>query len=424
MNSIRSSLKRTLWFGQLGFRRSVVLVLFVSSLGACSLNPGVDQLCEPPGSRLEKPDAGRAIFDPVEEPPDRLEDGWPVSTLRVEGLDPEPIGKMIRAVEAGDYTKLDGILIARNGKLVLEAYFNGFDRDARHNIKSAFKSITSALVGIAVEKRLIADVNQPIANFFPDHWPHIRDDTDSKQRITLAHLLTMTSGFAKTPGLDGSADWVKFSLDQPMAGEPGTQYAYSDANPILVGGAIAQAAGEPVTEFAKKHLFNPLGITDYCWSLTPTGQAMTDGSFFMRPRDMLKFGQLYLDHGVWRGRRIISERWVTESTLKYVEFGRIALERWGTSPPAAQADIVQPYPSWSMLSRRGYGYYWWNVGAQPGNDSRYDVYYANGDGGQKIFNLPNLDLVVVVTGSHYGKPAGSEQSWEILHRFVLPAVLD
>ena len=116
----------------------------------------------------------------------------------------------------------------------------------------------------------------------------------------------MTAGFQTASGLDDSQDWYRFSLDQAMAAEPGTVYAYSDANPILIGGVIAEAAGEPLTAFARKHLFRPLGVTDYCWTLTPAGQPMTDGSFYMRPRDMLKFGQLYLDDGAWRGQRIIS----------------------------------------------------------------------------------------------------------------------
>ena len=391
---------------------------------ACASDLAKPQVCEPPGSKLEQPDGGPAVLHPLDASPERLDDGWAVSTLEAEGLDPDRIGEMLRAVEAGAFTKVDSILIARNGKLILEAYFNGFNRETKHNIKSAFKSLTSAMLGIAIDKGVVAGVSQPISAFFPDYWPRMQGDHDMKSRVTLGHLLTMTAGFGKAPGLDDAEDWVAFALDRPMAGEPGTTYAYADANPILIGGAIAQAAGEPVPGFARRHLFAPLGITDYCWTLTPKGRAMTDGSFYMRPRDMLTFGQVYMNGGVWRGRRVISEAWVRESTSYYMEFARLAAERWETKPAPNEAAPQPLYPRWSMLNRRGYGYYWWIVGAPPGYDTRFDAYYANGDGGQKIVNLPSLGMVVVFTGSHYGEPIGAEQPWRLLHGYILPAVLD
>lgn len=394
------------------------------ALSACSYAHEIGQFCEPPGTKREGPKGEAAVLHPLEVAPERLDDGWPVSTLAAEGLDTKPIGEMLRAIQDGEYTKVDSILIARNGRLILEAYFNGFGRSTKHNIKSAFKSVTSALLGIAIDKNLIADVNQPVSLFFPNYWPDIEDDRHTKRRITLGHLLTMTAGFSKEPGLDDAEDWYAFSLNQPMAGEPGTTYAYADANPMLIGGAIEHAAGQALPAFAKQHLFEPLGITNYCWTLTPKGRVMTDGSFYMRPRDMLTFGQVYLDSGVWRGRRVISESWVRESTSYYMEFARLAAERWQTRSQKDDAASNRLYPGWSMLNRRGYGYYWWNVGAPPGGNTRFDAYYANGDGGQKIVNFPNLDMVVVFTGSHYGKPIGAEQPWQLLHRYILPAVLD
>ena len=401
-----------------------MVVLAGLGLGACLSVHTKPQLCEPPGAKLEHPQAGPAVLHPLDAPPERLDDGWPVSTIRAEGLNPDTMSNMVRAVDAGEFTKVDSILIARNGKLVLEAYFNGFGRETKHNIKSSFKSITSALLGIAIDKGLITDVNQPVSGFFPDYWPDIEDDRDTKSRITLGHLLTMTAGFDQQPGLDGAEDWYAFSLNQPMAAEPGARYAYSDANPTLIGGAIEHAAGRALPVFAKQHLFDPLGITDYCWTLTPKGRVMTDGSFYMRPRDMLTIGQVYLNGGVWRGRRVISEAWVSESTSYYMEFARLAAERWETRSLKSDAASKRPYPSWSMLNRRGYGYYWWNVGAPPGGDTRFDAYYANGDGGQKIVNFPNLNMVVVFTGSHYGEAVGAEQPWRLLHGYILPAVLD
>ena len=168
---------------------------------------------------------------------------------------------------------------------------------------------------------------------------------------------------------------------------------------------VAHATGEPAHEFAKRHLFDPLGITDYCWSETRSGQMATNSGFFIRPRDMLKFGQLYLDRGLWQGRRIVSAHWVSESTRPHV-------------------DSARPDPARTEPSHRAYGYLWWMRWPPPGIEHRFSWYLATGNGGQKIFVYRNIDMVVVFTGSHYGELVGHAQPLEILDRFILPALLD
>ena len=389
--------------------------LTASNVGAHSAHEGTSRLCEPPGSSAEQPEGGAPVLHAVAAAPEQMADGWPVSTLQAEGIDPARIGAMLREVEAGDYTKLDGILIARHGRLVLEAYFNGFDRETRHDTRSAFKSVTSTLAGIAIDRGIVADLEQPVAGYFAEYWPGIKADPDKKGRISLAHLLTMTTGFDaeenwgigpfREDDMWDSADWVRFSLDLPMAHEPGTQFSYNSSASFLLGEAVSRAAGEPLPAFAKRHLFEPLGITHYCWTVTGKGRAVAQGSFFMRPRDMLKLGQLFLDRGVWRGRRIVSEDWVTVATRRHVE-------------------AAPPDPKRRVPTSRGYGYHWWVNAVRPGEDYRTGRFFASGNGGQRIFVLPDLDMVVVFTGSHFNNPLGHEQPRRILSGSIFPAVAD
>lgn len=372
-------------------------------------------LCEPAGGRPDQPSGGPPVLHPLDRAPQRLDDGWPVSTLKAQGVGPQPLEAMLKAVESGEFTKLDSILIARNGSLVLEAYFNGFDREIKHDTRSSFKSITSALAGIALGKGVIANIDTPIAGYFPDYWPGIEESAEQKRRITLAHLLTMTPGFHaeeswgigpfRENDMWESDDWLRYTLDLPMAGEPGSYFSYSSSTTFLIGQVVARAAAEPLPAFAKRELFEPLGMTDYCWTLTAKGRAVAQGSFFMRPRDMAKFGQLFLDGGVWRGRRILSEAWVKTATRRHVEAGH----------PRRQS----PEPSTS-----GYGYQWWTTATRPDEDPRTAHYFASGNGGQKVFVFPKLDLVVVFNGSHYNRRLGHQQPRRILTDFILPAVLD
>ena len=372
---------------------------------------GITLLCEPSGSKVEPPGDGGAVLHDTAQAPDQLDDGLPVSTLLEEGIEPKPIGNMLAAIGNGEFTKLDSVLIARNGKIVLESYFNGYDRDTKHDTRSSFKSVTSALTGIAIDKGLIPDINQAISSYFPDYWPDIRNDIEQKHHISLNHLLTMTAGFDaeenfgigpfREDDMFRSSDWVRFSLDLPMAHEPGTRFSYNSSTTFLLGEVVARAAGESLPEFAKKHLFEPLDIATYCWTLTPKGCAVAQGSFFIRPLDMLKIGQLFLDQGMWKGRRVISAQWVEESTKHLV-------------------DILDENKE-SQPHRDGYGYQWWTRHA---GNSNFDNYFASGNGGQRIHVFPHVKMVVVFTGSHYNQAIGHRQLTELLDRYILPAVLN
>ena len=372
---------------------------------------GTTRLCEPSDSKVEPPGDGGPVLHGIDQAPDQLIDGLTVSTLQQEGLDPKPISDMLAAILNGEYTKLDSVLVARNGSLVLESYFNGYDRETKHDTRSEFKSVTSALTGIAVDKGLIPDLNQKISSYFPDYWPNIRVDIEQKQHISIYHLLTMTAGFDaeenfgigpfREDDMFLSSDWVRFSLDLPMAHDPGTRFSYNSSTTFLIGEIVARAAGVSLPEFAKKHLFEPLGIDTYCWTLTPKKRAVAQGSFFFRPRDMLKIGQLFLNQGSWNEQPVISARWVEESTKHHLD----TLEKNEDNQP----------------QRGGYGYQWWT---RRESDSTFGHYFASGNGGQRIHVFPHINMVVVFTGSHYNQAIGHQQLNEILERYILPALQD
>jgi len=371
-------------------------------------------LCEPAGTKPGKPGDHGAIIQAVDAVPQPADDGLPVSTLAAEGFRTEPIAEMIDVLGLDYFEKLDSILIARNGKLVFEAYFNGFDAETTHDTRSAFKSITATLAGIALERGDIDSVDVPMQAYFPDYWTDLTGDRALKAQITLDHLLTMTPGFEAEENFNvgpfvendmwRSDDWYRFSLDLPMWFSPGKQFLYNSSTTFLIGAIVARASGMPLPEFAKANLFDPLGITEYCWTLTPKGRAVAQGSFFMRPRDMLKFGQMILNGGVWKGKRIVSERWIEEASHH-------------------RFDAVPPGTDQVGIPTMGYGYQWWTERPEAGEDPRVGRYFASGNGGQKIYVFPDLDMVVVFTGGNYNKPIGHKQPNLILDRWILPAVL-
>lgn len=371
-------------------------------------------LCEPAGTTADHPDDVPVRVHGFEEAPDQLEDGWSASTLTDAGFSIEPFREMVRDIEEGLYKNIDSVLVARHGKLVFEAYFNGFDSTTKHQTRSAFKSITSTLAGIAIDRDLIPGVDVPISRFFPEHWPDIAGDRRLKDGITLSHMLSMTPGFDaeeafgvgpwREDELWRADDWVRFALDLPMAEPPGQQFRYSSSTSFLIGVIVAQAAGKPLPRFAKETLFQPLGISDYCWTLTPKGHAVGMGSFYMLPRDMLKVGQMFLNRGTWNETRIVSEAWVREATQPLVE----------AVPPGTPSD---------SSSFSGYGFQWWTHTARSFEDPRVQYFLASGNGGQEIFVFPKLDMVVVFTGSNYSKPIGHRQPLQILNRSILYSLL-
>lgn len=393
-------------------------LLLVGSPMQAAFSQTFKLLCEPQGTARDRPDDVPFRLHALDQPPDQIDDGLPVSTLQAEGFLVEPIDEMIGDIREGTYTKVDSILIARNGKLVFESYFNGFDRSMKHQTRSLFKSVTSTLAGIALDQELIPDLDVPISKYFPDYWPEIAGDRQLKDKITLSHMLSMTPGFDaeenfgvgpwRETDMWWSDDWVRFALDLPMAHTPGEEYRYSSPTTFLIGVLVERAVSMPLPEFAENNLFGPLGITNYCWRFSKKGRAIGMGSFHMRPRDMMKIGQLFLDKGTWKGQQIVSEAWVNQATQPLV----------AAVPPNTKTDGSQ-----AMGYSMGYGFQWFTYTPRSFEDPRVAYYFASGNGGQRIYVFPKLDMVVVFTGGHYNRGKAHKQTIEILNRSILYSAL-
>jgi CubicO group peptidase (beta-lactamase class C family) len=344
---------------------------------------------------------GKAPFAPyVYQPPPALTDGWQTASADSVGLDPAPLEAAVNAIGEGAFPDVDSMLVVRQGRLVHEAYFNDFDRERLHDLRSATKSITSVLVGIAIDQGLLTGVDERVLPRLGG-GAGLRNADPRKDAITVEHLLTMTPGLAcddwnaASPGNEEKMykerDWVKFILDLPMVADPGTRYGYCTGGVVTLGAVIGNASGRRADAYAREVLFGPLGITRAEWELTPTGAVDTGGHIRMRPRDMAKLGQLFLQRGLWNGQRVVSEAWVERSTSFRVR----------------------------TVSNEEYGYLWWRRLTQRAG-APVPTFYAIGNGGQHIIVAPSLELVAVFTGSHYDGSGLLPQ--QIFDRYVLTAV--
>jgi CubicO group peptidase (beta-lactamase class C family) len=270
---------------------------------------------------------------------------------------------------AKDLPRLHSLLVSRRGELVLERYYNGARASRPSNIKSASKSLISALVGVAIDRRLIPGVATPIATYFPE----LKKDKDpAKQRITVEDLLTMRSGLETTSNRNYGAwvqsrNWVQHALSRPLLTDPGTQMDYSTGNTHLLSAILTKATGVSTWQFANNTIGRPLGFTITRWPQDPQGIYFGGNDMLLTPRQMVAFGQLYLDRGRVQGRPIVPESWIDRSFV-----------------PRAR----------SYWSDQEYGYGWWirDLGG-------HRTYYAWGFGGQYIFVVPDLELVVVTTSA-------------------------
>ena len=286
-------------------------------------------------------------------------DGWPQGAMS--------LGEARKA--AAEIPRLHSLLVSSHGKLVLE-YYASPRRSRLSNVKSVSKSIISALVGIAIQRKLLKGLDQPIVDFFPE----LRKDPDPrKQKITIEDLLTMRQGLEST-SFDGygawvtSRNWVRHALDRPMLSDPGETMEYSTGSSHLLSAILTKATRKSTWQFAQEALGAPLGITIARWPRDPQGIFFGGNDMLLTPRQMLAFGQLWLNDGRAKGRQIVPEAWVETSC-----------EGRGRS---------------RFNPDQRYGYGWWTRGF-----AGREACFAWGYGGQYIFVFTDLDLVVVTTSS-------------------------
>ncbi|MFC1660377.1 serine hydrolase domain-containing protein [Gemmatimonadota bacterium] len=330
-------------------------------------------------------------------PPEALDDGWPVGSPEELGVDRLALERTVSAIGSGEAGFLKSFLVVRNGTLILEEYFHEYGKSDLSPLMSCTKSVSSLLVGLAIQEGRIDGEDVHLLDFFPD----AREETGSGWgRLTLKHLLTMSLALDWSPeeaeNLHGTGpDAFRQILARNVVGRPGEVWQYVNMNVNLLAGVLHQATGEHAESFARRALFEPLGITEWSWDHGRTeGFNLMDGSLRLRPRDMARLGALVLAGGSWQGRQVVNEEWIRRSITPHLSAG-----------PGSE----------------GYGYLWWTMDLPDPAGPPLRVVFANGWGSQFILVFPAQDLVVVTTGGNQenGKHLAIG---EVLVEHLLPGV--
>lgn len=361
------------------------------------------------------------------QPPENIGDGLDAGSLTKVNIDPSHIEKAVNDIIRGKYDEVHSLLIVKDGKLVLEEYFEGhkyqwdapdhhselvtWDRTMPHYVQSVTKNITSTCVGIAIDKGFIESADQSVFDYLPDYQHLNKDD---KNKITIEHLLTMTSGLEwdEWSTLLSSFDndivgiWlchegpISYVLNKPLTSDPGTSFNYNGGNMIVLGEVIKNATKMSIDDFSEKYLFEPLGIDSFEWSVQfENGEFDTSGGLKISSRDMAKIGVTFLNNGVWNGDQIVSEQWIGKSSNTFP--GNVGID----IPGEGSGNV-------------GYAYSWWTKQYSV-PDMEINMYYASGWGGQHIMILPEVNAVVVFTGGNY---VNERPTFEILEKYIIPSI--
>lgn len=316
----------------------------------------------------------------VYSPPEQLDDGWNVSTLEAEDIDTKTIELLTDRIQNNKYKHIYSMAIVKNGFLVHEAYFNGRDRDARLKIHSITKSITSLLIGIAIESGKIDGLDETAMTYLPGYVKYV-DDPRIKT-INLEHILTLKTGWKwdeqsaiyDDPSnshywMEESEDWLQYVIEKPIENEPGERFVYNTGAVHLLSGVIKNATGMHADRYAEKVLFEPLGITEYKWIKDVNGYPCTGGSnggLCLNARDLAKIGLMVMHGGRWKETQVVPKEWLDEAVR-------------GRFPTGNTQD---------------FGYLWWS-GSMKIKGKKLDYIQASGYGGQLLQLIPELDLIIV-----------------------------
>jgi CubicO group peptidase (beta-lactamase class C family) len=342
--------------------------------------------------------------------PATIGDGWERADPEASGFDANALCEALREAEKGQ-VNIHGIVVERHGRLVAELYRRGKDKPmsslfARevefgptdlHDMRSISKSVVSLLVGVAIGQGRIAGVATPVLDFYP------RDQdlrTSARAAITIEHLLTMSSGLAwkeeaTTYGTSANDEthlfWAwsrhRYVLDRPMDAAPGERFNYSGGDNTLLAEILARATGKDLRELARTELFDPLGLESWEWAGDIYGRPVPFAGLRLRPRDLAKIGRMVLDHGQWHGRQVVPAGWVAASLAAHIPTG----------------------------DGRQYGYQWW-VGSAVWRDKMIAWSGAIGNGGQRLYVLPELDMCVVITAGEYNSADIGEKLGRLMAR--------
>jgi CubicO group peptidase (beta-lactamase class C family) len=337
------------------------------------------------------------------KPPD-LGDGWATANAHEVGLDDAVLGRLVqRLIDTDPFVPrvplIHSLLVARRGKLVLEEYFFGYSRDTPHDTRSAGKTFSSIMLGAAMLQGVKISQETRVYELLAARGPFANPDP-RKARITLANLMTHTSGLDcddNNPDSLGNeatmttqrtqSDWWKYTLDLRQVYDPGTHYAYCSANTNLVGGALTTATHTWLPDLFDRSVARPLQFGRYYWNISANGEGYQGGGAFVRPRDLLKIGQVYLDGGAWNGKRIVSPEWIALSTRPHIQI-----------TPATTGLSAEEFGNSYGVGADGFT---WHLGELRVGERVYKEYQASGNGGQLVIVVPEAQLAVGITAGNY-----------------------
>ena len=347
-----------------------------------------------------------------------MNDGWTIATPESAGFEPHQLCAIGNAERNGRLRNLHGVVVVRHGHLVFEQYFTGpdwrlgsflgdvaFHAETLHDMRSVTKSIVSLLYGIAHAQGKVGSIDQPLLDSFPE-LADLRTDP-ARTRILVKHALTMTMGTKWKESLawddpdnderhmEVAGDRYRYILDRPLVAAPGELWNYNGGATAVIAKLVSRGTDRPLLDVAKQQLFGPLGITEMEWITDRTGEPIAAWGLRLRPRDLAKIGQLVLQRGRWGEQQVVPVGWIDEAT-------------------APQVQAADPFLR--------YGYQWW-IGGSNFGDAQTPWIAGFGRGGQRVFILPDLDLVVVVTAGNYHHAEQWRLPNAILNQFVLPALV-
>lgn len=345
--------------------------------------------------------------------PEQLDDGWKVADAKALGWNTDRFVEAEGKITDGTWKGTTSLLVAQNGKIVYEAYFNGGARETLNDARSLTKTVTAMLVGAAIDRKLLPGVSDRVFAHFSDRPAPLHPDK-RKAAITLEDLLTMSSLLEcndENPASSGNEermyvteDWIGFALDLPIKGfapwdtKPvdsphGRSFAYCTAGSFLLGAVVERAAGKHLDAFSAEVLEKPLGITQSKWNFAPDGTAMGGGGTRFRSRDLLRLGEMMRNEGEWNGNRVLSRAWVRSMMMVHA---------------AARDDADYGYQIWRFRF--------------PYKDGEQAAWAMSGNGGNYVFIVPELKLVAVVTSNAYNQKFAHPQSQRIFSDIVLKAM--
>lgn len=333
--------------------------------------------------------------------PEQLDDGLQTASILDDDFDSLQLSRLMQEIIAQKYGRMESLLIFKDNKLVLEEYYYGYNKRRLAKISSCTKSVTSIILGIAMDRHVNAAVEQSIFDYFPEYIALKKDD---KKQITLKHLLTMTAGFEWNEypkEMYETDDRIEYVLSRPLETIPGEQFHYNSGITNVLGGVLESLEGDEIEMFADQYLFSPLGITEYIWDTTQNGDLEYWNGLHLLPRDMGKMGLLVLNQGKWENKQVVSEKWIDESTRSNV----------------AESNYF------------GYGYQWWHRSKEnavwwektsSGLSDEHDMVIALGSGGKYIMIIRDLGIVVVSTASNFDNGEKEFSTFPLVIEEILP----